>query len=137
MENRIYNIGFLIDMLFNLSINKSMMLSDIKPMTEDNREWFNMKIIEADVKVREIISFLIADNNLSDNESLCYSLLQKYLYHTSLMPMKIENALVAIVCQIWYDENGVKDIFSAKSAIEELHSLAIKQDKSNSRKTNY
>lgn len=135
MENSIYKIAFVGDMLFDLCINKTMMLSSGKPITTEDKDWFELRLVEADIRVREIISFLLCDQE--DDEKLCFSLFKKHKLHAMILPIKIENAIVAIICSKWYIENGETSTFSEIEAINELHSLALKQSDKYIRKSNY
>lgn len=137
MENSIYKIAFLVDMLFDLSVNKCIMISQEKPLTTDDRDWFNLRLKEVDIKVRELICFLLAEQETKDTideESLCYTLYKKHIFHLSMLPVKIENLIVAYICEMWYVENGNNNIFSSHEAAAELKSLALKQSNKYSRK---
>lgn len=135
MENSIYKIAFVRDMLFDLCVNKTMMLSEDNSITTEDRDWFDLRLIEADFRVREVIAFLLCED--VKDENLCYSLFKKHRFHTSMLPVKIENAIVAIVCSKWYAEKKGNVSFSEVEAIDELRSLAIRQSDKYSRKSNY
>lgn len=135
MENSIYKVAFLSDMLFDLCVNKTMMLSVENQITTEDRDWFELRLAEADSRVREVIAFLLCDRD--EDENLCYSLLKKHRFHASMLPIKIENAIVAIICSKWFAENGGTIAFSEQEAIGELHSLALKQSDKYSRKSSY
>lgn len=128
MENSVYKIAFVSDMLFDLCVNKTMLLSPEKFITEEDRDWFDMRLSEAQGVVRGVITFLLAEGDDRCCDEMCFSLYKKYRLHQSLLPVKIENALVNIICDMWLREYLGVESATAKVSLEELKSVALRQD---------
>lgn len=136
MENRVYKIAFVEDMIFDLCVNKSLLVSPSLPMTDEDREWFNVRLGEALCIVREKIVFLLAEDDKPYCEPLCFSLIHKYRLHQTSLPMKIENALVEVICGRWVEENLGESNEAAAAALAALKSMALRQDSKYNRNSN-
>lgn len=137
MENSVYKIAFVSDMVFDLCVNKTMLLSPDKFITEEDRDWFDMRLSEAQGVVRGVIPFLLAEGG-DDKccDEMCFSLYKKYRLHQSLLPVKIENVLVNIICDMWLGEYLGVESELAKTSLEELKSVALRQDSKFNRNSN-
>lgn len=137
MENSVYKVAFVKDMIFDLCVNKTMGLSPDRFITEEDRDWFEVRLSEAYCLVCETIAFLLmGDGRECCCEELNFTLLKKYKLHNRFLPVKIENALVAIVCDRWMEEYLSLPGETAKVALSDLRSMALKQDAKFNRNSN-
>ncbi|MEG0499496.1 MAG: hypothetical protein RR550_00060 [Rikenellaceae bacterium] len=128
MENSVYKIAFVSDMVFDLCVNKTMLLSPEKFITEEDRDWFDMRLSEVQGMVRQTIAFLLAADDGVCCGELCFSVYHKYRLHQTLLPVKIETAMVAIICDMWLGEYLGVVSETGKNALAELKSVALRQD---------
>ncbi len=127
MENREYKVAFVEDMLFDLAINKTLALYPEKHIIDEDREWFNVAIREVEVRVKESLEFLLSiDCDTPHYEPLCFTLMNAHKLHRASLPPRIEKALIALVCDKWAADNGLKIKEIGDEAIATLRSVALK-----------
>lgn len=136
MEDNIYKVAFVEDMLFDLCVNKTMLLSPDKFLTEDDRDWFDIRLAASLSVVREHIAFLLAESDSLNCDRLCFTLLKRYRLHCVSLPIKIETALIDIVCGDWLREYAATDSDMAGRSLAELRRMAWRQDGGFGRKNN-
>lgn len=137
MENSVYKVAFIKDMIFDLCVNRTMLLAPDRFMTEEDRDWFEMRLLEAYGVVCETIAFLLAEGgNVDCCGEVNFTLLKKYKLHSRLLPVKIESSLVNIVCDMWMSEYLSQPSEAAKAALADLRSMALKQDARFNRNSN-
>ncbi len=159
MENRHFMVAFVEDMLFDLAINRTVATTPEKHITEEDREWFGVAVREADLRVREKIDFILVSaphhhidckdmqhsheehshshtHTHHHYEPLTFSLKKRHRIQRALLPVRIERALVALVCDRWVEENNLKGDFKSDEALDALFSAAQKSEQRVERKYN-
>ncbi len=142
MENSIFKVIFVEDTLFGLVINRTLPLAPDRVMSEEDREWFTSAINKADIEVREMISHLLNDSKCNCiNEGCCnecscllepltYNIIRIESLHHKSIPMRIEEALIAIVYDRWCNEFNID---TPKIAADALNNLRKSSQRRNSK----
>lgn len=129
MENNIYKIAFVEDMIFDLCVNKTMLLSPEKFITDEDRDWFDLRLWETMGLIREKIAFLLSEEDAMCADVMCLSLERKYRFHHTILAVRIETAIIDTICEKWLREYLATENDMGKNAFDELKSFALRQDK--------
>lgn len=128
MENNIYKIAFVEDMIFDLCVNKTMLLSPDKFITDEDRDWFDVRLWEIMGLLREKIAFLLSQEDNMCSDVMCLSVVRKYRFHHTILAVKIETAIIDNICEKWLKEYLATNSDMGQAAFAELKSFALKQD---------